>query len=36
MDDLGEDLQRLHETGAGPIEVLVPVGDIDTPLLYGL
>jgi len=26
MNDLGEDLNGLHETRSGPIEVLMPVG----------
>ena len=35
MQDFGENLSRLHQPWAGPIEIVVAIDDIDRDALYG-
>lgn len=36
VDDLGEYLNRIHNAGAGPVKVLVSVGNVNLVVFYSL
>ncbi len=35
MQDFSEDLSRIHQPRAGPIEIVLAIDDIDRAALYG-